>query len=104
MTGTPRDSGNKIKISGGGDTIDLADYTDRLCREAVRVHRALDNLDTSPASARLTWIGELVGLRIALCLAHGWDSQAEADKEGKADELIVAWWEKNFPKEWEFPS
>lgn len=88
--------------------------TDALCREAVRLHRILDadenhyhGSDTSTKNtvltARLTWIGELIGLRMALCLIHGWDPQEQSDKEGKADQLITNWWERTYPAEWAPP-
>jgi hypothetical protein len=90
---------------------DLQQLVDALCREAVQRHRVLDNLREAPdynpkqdLPITLTWIGELIGLRMAICLVHGWDPNEESDKEGKADELVTAWWERNHPEDWEQPT
>lgn len=78
---------------------------DNICRDAVKLHRALDNsrFDTNADATRFTWIGQLLGLQTALCHIHGWNPAEDADKEGKADELICAWWEREHPQEWAKP-
>lgn len=78
--------------------------TNRLCERAVKIHRALDKNDTAGAAFRHSLIGELIGTRAAICLLNGWDPDRDADKEGPADDLIIAYWEKTYPQDWENPS
>lgn len=79
------------------------EISDALCREAVRRHRAYDaasNNPDTPLSVRLTLQSEIHGLRVALCIVHGWPSEGEADKEGKAYDLVIAWWQRHHRDEW----
>jgi len=74
-----------------------------LCRLAVRYHRILDAQSDDPEpelTVTLTVAGKLGAVREALCLAHGWDPDTEADKEGRADEFVLDWWERHHPADW----
>lgn len=77
---------------------------DALCRETVERHRAYEALlgDPDAHTVRLTYTGEIIGLRMALCYIHGWDPEEESDKEGKADELVTDWWQRNHPENWKY--
>jgi hypothetical protein len=71
-----------------------------LCREAVQRYRSLDITATGAVSARLNTAGEVTGLSVALCHLHGWDPAVEAGEDGKAGNLITAWWTKHYPEDW----
>jgi hypothetical protein len=77
----------------------------QLCADAVQRHRVLDRTansdqDSAMFAIRLGLVGEIIGIRIALCHLHGWNPLIDSDKEGRADTLITDWWQKSFPKEW----
>lgn len=78
------------------------EITAQLCREVVRRQRPLetDPLEL-PLSVRMVLIGEITGLRIALCFLHGWHPDVESDRDGKADRLVITWWKQHHPEEWE---
>jgi hypothetical protein len=87
--------------------VDRQALADQLCGEAVRRHRAIEGTlngddagSTRATNVRLVWHGELTGLRVALCHLYGWDPRVDADKEGKADDLIVEWWRRHDPDYW----
>lgn len=75
---------------------------DMLCAEAVRRYRTLDRIPDAfeSPSIRASWIGQITGLRVALCALHGWNPDADAGKDGKADEMITQWWARNHPGDW----
>lgn len=66
-----------------------------LCRDTVWAMHAQDSIlndRTDAGSVTQTFLmGQVIGLRHALCLAKGWDPQQEADKEGRADQFIKNW-------------
>jgi hypothetical protein len=84
--------------------------TNRLCEHAVKIHRALDardgydRTDHGAIALHHGLLGELTGIRVAICLLNGWSPAHDADKEGPADELVVAYWEKTYPQDWENPT
>lgn len=79
--------------------VDVHQLSEALCKEAVRVQRVLDSALSDPEalSVVLTCAGRLTGIWTAMCLLHGWSPDEEADKEGKADALVMDWWERNHP-------
>lgn len=84
--------------------------TDQLCEEAVKLHRIIErenHLHCNPGytaypgdNYAITLHGRLVGLRMAICLLNGWDPYRDADKEGPADELVLAYWETQHAADW----
>jgi len=82
--------------------------TDRLCEEAIAIQRILDKDMPSFASHGITvapsdtfaatLYGRLVGVRMGICVLNGWDPCRDADKEGPADELVLAYWENQAPR------
>lgn len=106
MTDVPRakmpDASTTLAPLGQDVHVDRDTLTERLCRAAVQRHRAVEATfgDDDTHNARMVWYGEITGLRIALCLVRDWDPEVDADKEGKADELVMAWWERNEPEYW----
>lgn len=75
---------------------------DALCQAAVQRHLKIEPLGSldndkfrAAFSSRMTWIGELVGLRTALCYLHGWDPEEHTLQGGNADELILDWWRRD---------
>jgi hypothetical protein len=74
----------------------------QVAEEAVKLYRARDQLINQPEKhAELAYVtGCNAGLRIALCVLQGWDPAEEADKEGKADELVLAVWQSLHPEDW----
>ena len=67
---------------------------DAICREIERVQgmheAALYEEGDAAFHAALSWSGEVIGLRKALCALFGWPLE-EAAKEGKADEYAQRW-------------
>lgn len=84
--------------------------TDRLCEQAVKLHRIIEHqnqLHCNPGyevvpgdTYAATLHGRLTGIRMAICLLNDWDPANDADKEGPADELVVAYWEREHPADW----
>lgn len=76
---------------------------DQLCRETVRQMQIVDRYlgDTSEAAHtfRVERYGTIQGLRIALCLLMGWNPREDADKEGRADDYVKDWHNRNCPDE-----
>lgn len=76
---------------------------DGICRQAAERMQKYDHLKNQLGEVvftrRIELIGEITGLRVALCLAMGWNLDADADKDGKADDFILAWAGRNLP-EW----
>jgi hypothetical protein len=82
-----------------------AELSERLLREAGRRVEAYDGLgfmvgqadvrDSQVRSRRAELLAELHGLRVALCLAQGWDPAEHAIREGKADQMIMTWVKAN---------
>lgn len=75
---------------------------DALLDQAVKAYRMRDDLINDADRAVEQWYvsGEAIGLRAALCLVKGWDPNADGDKEGRADELIIEHWQAKHPEEW----
>lgn len=74
-----------------------ADAIDALCREICRRQEAHDatlnredQFTTPSMTFRAQVIGELFGLRKALCVLMGW-SLDEAAEEGQADAYVEEW-------------
>lgn len=67
---------------------------DAICREILRVdelgHAAQDLKGDTAFHAALSWGGEVIGLRKALCVLFGWPMD-EAEREGKADQYAQKW-------------
>ncbi len=67
---------------------------DVICREIERVtglyEAALYEEGEAARDAAMSWIGEVIGLRKALCAVFGWPME-EAAKEGKADRYAEEW-------------
>lgn len=101
---TDADGAGSRRSPAGRDAVlvDRDVLTDKLCVEVVHRYRAIEGTsgDDTAASVQFLWLGEVTALRIALCLLHGWDPAVEADKEGRADELVMAWWQRNDPEYW----
>jgi hypothetical protein len=84
--------------------------TNELCAHAIRVHRAMKirrdlagtpgNDPEDTALSLHAMAGKLTGLRTAICILNGWEADTDADKEGPADQLIQAYWEKTHPADW----
>jgi hypothetical protein len=85
--------------------------TNTLCEEAVRLHRIIDAYNQkaaepgSPDSINDTFVvtlnGRLIGIRTAICVLQGWNPRDDADKEGPADERVLAYWERKYPADWQ---
>lgn len=80
--------------------------TNRLCEQAVRLHRTLDDSSNTVRHGLLGEItteanlyGRIVGIRMAICILNDWDPHTDADKEGPADDLVTAYREKTYPQE-----
>jgi hypothetical protein len=73
---------------------------DRICREVVTRQRTLDADEGGDLALRMDLLGEISGLRLALCHLHGWDPAIDAEKEGRADQLVLDWWRRTHPDEW----
>lgn len=73
-----------------------------ILKEAVKAYRERDQLINRPEmSTNLTLtLGRMAGLRVALCVLHGWDIDVESDKEGAADASILEAWRLEWPEEW----
>ena len=88
-------------------TPELQALNGALCEEAIRIHRCYSKIihERDEHSFRQrTWLaGEISGLHTALCHLNGWNSEHDADKGGKADELILSYWEHHYPNEWADP-
>lgn len=69
----------------------------QLCRDAVDTRKKAAIAD-GRSSSRLVLLGQLCGIRLALCRLHGWTDHGP---QGPAAALILAWWEQNLPNEWE---
>ena len=73
---------------------ELQSAVDAICREILRIdelhHTSQGQHGEAAFWARLTWAGENVGLRKALCALFGWPMD-EAAKEGKADQYLDEW-------------
>lgn len=67
---------------------------DTVCREICRLQAQHDNLLDVRGEAffwkRLELVGEIVGLRKALCLLMDWPME-EAVKDGRADQFVQEW-------------
>jgi len=68
-----------------------------LCEWGAKFIRARENILNDPAQfvTRMELIGELSGIRVALCLLHGLDPRHDSDKDGPADDMISAWIEQH---------
>jgi len=75
---------------------------EKLLNRAVSAYRMHDKLlnDQSRAHERAIAVGELTAFRDALCIVHGWDPAEHGDKEGRADEMVIARWQERYPEEW----
>lgn len=74
-----------------------------ICEHATQRLQMLDSTDhvrsrltTEPEAMVLNmvqsqWIGELTGLKIALCLHYGWDPEEKAGHEGPAARMITSY-------------
>lgn len=81
-----------------------------LCVQAIRTHRAIDSAHASvgnpgwnPEDACVSThalVGRLNGIRIAICVLNDWIVDDDSYKGGPADQLIQAYWEKNYPATW----
>lgn len=84
--------------------------TNELCVQAIRLHRIIDKLDlpgiddSGGTAFYHGLLGKLSGIRMGICALNGWDLYRDADKEGPADELVEAYWEKTYPQDWEIPT
>lgn len=71
---------------------------DAICHQIIRIdklrHASQDHKGNAAFWARLQWDGEVIGLRKALCVLHGWPVE-EAAKEGKADQFVDEWMAAN---------
>lgn len=84
--------------------------TNRLCEQAVKLHRIIERhnqLHCNPGyevvpgdTYSATLHGRLVGIRMAICLLNDWDPHTDADKEGPADKVVLAYWAKQHPADW----
>lgn len=82
---------------------ETATAVDQLCELAVKVHRMIDSTPAegkADARIRMELIGELSGLRMALCIMQGWNPRMEADNDGLADSYIREWWQHAYPDDW----
>lgn len=87
-------------------TPELRAASSRICDQAVKRMKSLDVLnhvgdhgDTTTNYLRTVMIGELHGLRVALCCLFGWNPAEEADKEERADDYIKTWHNDQYPDE-----
>lgn len=73
-----------------------------LLDRAVSAYRMRDKLlnDESRAHERALSVGEMVAYRESLCIVQGWDPNEHGDKEGRADEMVIARWQERYPEEW----
>lgn len=80
----------------------VEEAVERLADESVTLYRLRDRLINRPEErdALVQTLACVSGLRIALCLLKGWDPREESDKEGRADEFIVARWREQHPEDW----
>lgn len=83
-------------------TVSAADVEEGLCEQAVKLYRQRDRLINNDDQALLLSFvtGQANGLRIALCVLKGWDIDSDSDKEGKADNAFVEYWQERFPEDW----
>lgn len=77
-----------------------------LCAQAVKLQRILerreiaDKEDLGSVAFHFEYLGRLIGIREAICIVMRWDPAIHADKEGRADELVIDWWQKHDPDYW----
>jgi hypothetical protein len=69
----------------------------QLCRDAVDTRKKAVIAD-GRSSSRLVLLGQLSGIRLALCRLHGWTDHSP---QGPAAAFILDWWKQNLPGEWE---
>lgn len=66
---------------------------------AYRMHNGVLN-DDARAHERAIYVGYKDAYCVALCITQGWDPNEDADKDGRADEMVIARWQERFPEEW----
>jgi hypothetical protein len=70
---------------------------DALCLEAVQMQIVREHF-TDDISDRSACSGKINGIYVALCLLHGWDPREDSYKDGKAEQLVLDWQNRNGPE------
>jgi hypothetical protein len=77
------------------EVLQYREYVAALCVEAVRLQRVYDrylaDYTTESSPYRHTLLGKIIGIRVALCVLHGWDVEDDSAREGRADRFIEDW-------------